>query len=253
MILVIKKSKLRILDIVRMFFLILLITPVTSNPLNVKAQEAEDFLLTGDEIKEYFPEWTLRVEKDNPKIFYFTRQVKYQQVNSTEPKEWTIGFKFLEHIIATGGGVHRDYYKAMVIEMANRPDSEGRIWDYSSVGDIGYLCLGMSEQLGPVYEYGDCPCVTFIELEFLKGDWFVKFKLESYGGSVDGMNYYPCDIRDLVEPTLELAKIIEAKLNPSFTSLINIDNAIILVIICIISIVSVITFLKITKKQLFRK
>lgn len=236
-----------------MLFLILLITPTISNILNVKAQEAEEFLLTGDEIKEYFPEWTLLVEEDNPKIFYFTRQVRYQQANSTEPKEWTIGFKFLEHIIDTGGGVHRDYYEAMVVEMADRPDTEKRIWDYSSVGDIGYLCLGMSEQLGPVYEYWDCPCVTFIELEFLKGEWFAKFKLESYGGSVDGINYYPCDIRDLVEPTLELAKIVEVKLNPSFTSLINIDNATMLVIICIISIILVITFLKITKKQLLRK
>lgn len=248
-----KKSKLRIFNIIRLLFLILLITPVTSNPLDVKAQEAEEFLLTGDEIKNYFPEWTLRVEEDNPKILYFTRQVRYQQVNSTEPKEWTIGFKFLEHIIDTGGGVHRDYYKAMVVEMADRPDSEERIWDYSSVGDIGYLCLGMSAQLGPVYEYWDCPCVTFIELEFLKGDWFVKYKLESYGSSVDGINYYPCDIRDLVEPTLKLAKIVEAELNPSFTSLVNIDTTTILVIICIIGIILVITFLKITKKQSVRK
>ncbi|WP_455276223.1 hypothetical protein, partial [[Eubacterium] cellulosolvens] len=208
-----KKSKLKIFSIVRMFFLIFFINPVTSNALGVQAQETENYLLTGDEVKEYFPEWTLRVEEDNPIIFYFIRQVRYQQANSTEPKEWTIGFKFLEHIIDTEGGVHRDYYKAMVVEMADRPDSEERIWDYSSIGDIGYLCLGMSEQLGPVYECWKCPCVTFIELEFLKGDWFVKFKLESHGGSVDGINYYPCNIRDLVEPTLDLAKIVEAKLN----------------------------------------
>jgi hypothetical protein len=244
-----KKSDLKIFNIVRLVFLILLlITPVISNISNGTAKEANEFLLTSDEIKGYFPEWTLRVEEDNPKIFYFARQIIYQQTNSNELKEWTIGFKFLEHIIDTGGGVHRDYYRAMVVEMANRPNSEERIWGYSSVGDIGYLCLGMSKQLEPVYEYWDCPCITFIELEFLKGDWFVKFKLESYGGSVDGINYYPCDMRDLVEPTLKLARIVEGELNPFFTSLVNIDNIAILVIVCIISMILVITFLKITKK-----
>ena len=222
-----------------------------SNTVKIQAQEGEKYLLTADEIKEYFPEWTFRIEKNNPRILYFSKEVYYQQNGSTEPKEWTIGFKFLEHIIHTGGGVRREYFQNMVIEMANRLDTEERVWNFSAVGDIGYLCLGMSNQLEPVHDYWGYPSVTFIELEFLKGDWFVKFKLESYGDKVNGLEYYPCNIQDLVEPTLSLARIIESKLNPSLLSSMSLLNISPIVIICV-SLIILFALILISKKRIFQ-